>query len=184
MLNRCSYSPSPNRVRAQPVEDAAIRRGEQLPGDRAEKRRRHERGGDQRADKAAQRHVGARDQPGQRQRRGGGAERHAEGDLDRGQIGGGEGRIGRQAGEVAERQPTRVVGDAVPDQPAERQHDQRAQEQPDRGQQHARRIEPPHAALLLCTGYRDRHAVPLADVATLPAKETKRNPRFGRGALR
>ena len=50
------------------VEQPAVGRGQDLPGDGAEERRRHERGRHQRADGAGERQVGARHQPAHRRR--------------------------------------------------------------------------------------------------------------------
>ena len=50
------------------VEQAGVRRRQQLPGDGAEERRRHERGRHQEPHGAAERHVGARHQPAHRRR--------------------------------------------------------------------------------------------------------------------
>ena len=110
------------------VEQPRVRRGEQFPGDRAEERRRDERGGHQRADGAAQRHVGARHQPAHRRCD------HAADDGGRGRKDDGgderveEGRIGDKAGEVVERETARLVGQAEVGQPRHRQHDQHDQD--------------------------------------------------------
>ena len=149
MSNRWSYSSSAGHGSVQLVEHAAIRRGQQLPGDRAEKGRCHKRRGDQRPNDAPQRQVGAGDQPGERQCRGAGAERYADRDFERRQIRRPEARIGRQPDEIPECHCAAIVGDAVPDEPSERQHDQPAQEQPEQDEHYRRKLGQPERALPL-----------------------------------
>ena len=57
------------------VDDAAVRRRQDLPGDGAEEGRRHEGRRHEAAHDAAARHVGARDEPGERRRDDAGRER-------------------------------------------------------------------------------------------------------------
>ena len=112
----------------QLVEQAAVRRRQQFPGHRAEKRRRHERRRDQRADELPPGHVGARHQPSHR-RCDDAADRSRGGRDD----GGGqqrieEIRIGEQRDEVLQRDMIGLVGDAIDRQPGHRQHDQHDQQ--------------------------------------------------------
>ena len=58
----------PSRGPIELVQEAAVRRGEKLPGDGAEERRRHERCHHQQAHRPTKRHVGARDQVSHRRR--------------------------------------------------------------------------------------------------------------------
>ena len=115
MLNSCSSAGAGDEA-VELVEQAAVRRGQQLPGDGAEKRRRDERGGHQRADGAAQRHVGARDQPAHRRRHDAADDRRRGREDEGGDQRIDEGRIGEQLGEVVEREAA-LVGEAV-DTPA------------------------------------------------------------------
>ncbi len=141
MLTICSYSPSPNQLAGDPVEDAAVRGGEDFPGDRAEKGRGHERGGDKGANEPTQRQVGARHQPGERQGRRRRPQRNAGGDFERRQIRSREARIGGQAHEIGRSQRAVIVGDAVPDEPSERQQDQAAQKQREQDHDRSRQVD-------------------------------------------
>ena len=111
----------------QLVEQAAVGRGQQFPGDGAEKRRRHERGRDQRADELPPGHVGARHQPSHR----GGDGAADDGGRDRDDRGGQqrieEIGIGEQRDEILQGQVVGLVGDAVDREPRQRQHDQHDQ---------------------------------------------------------
>ena len=135
MLNRCSSASDARHQSIELVEQSAVGRRQQFPGDGAEKWRRHERGRDQRADELPPGHVGARHQPphwrcdraADRRRRGcddGGGQQRIE------EIG-----IGEQLDEILQRQVIGLVGDAVDRKPRQRQHDQRNQ---------ARREQPQH----------------------------------------
>src|SRR5689334_2761389 len=129
MLKTWSYSPSPNRLRhswlrmpllgaARISQAIAPRKGGVTKGGR-----------DEGANELAVRQVGARDQPSERQRCSGGPEGDADGNLDRRQVGGCEGRIDRETDEVGRRWRALVVGDAVPEQPSQRQQNEAAQNQ-------------------------------------------------------
>ena len=131
----------PEPLAGEPVEDAAVRGGEDFPGDRAEKGRGHERGGDKGADEPTQRQVGARHQPGERQGRRGRPQRNAGGDFERRQIGSREARIGRQTHEIGRSQRAVIIGDAVPDEPAERQQNQPAQKQREQHHDRPRQVD-------------------------------------------
>ncbi len=93
------------------VEQSAVGRRQQFPGDGAEKRRRHERGRDQRAYERPSRHVGARHQPPHRRRydaadhgRGGGDGRGGHQRIEK--I-----RIGEQRDEIPQRQAAGLFGE-------------------------------------------------------------------------
>ena len=131
----------PEPLAGEPVEDAAVRCGEDFPGDRAEKGRGHERGGDKGANEPAQRQVGARHQPGERQGRRRRPQRNAGGDFECRQIWSREARIGRQAHEIGRSQRAVIVGDAVPDEPSERQQNQAAQKQREQDHDRSRQVD-------------------------------------------
>jgi hypothetical protein len=106
------------------VEKATVRCRQQLPGDRAEEGRRDERRGDQRAHRAAQRHVGAGNEPTHRRCDDAADRRRAHGqDQGRDQWIE-EDRVGDEQGEIAEREAAGAVVDAVIGEPGQRQHDQ------------------------------------------------------------
>ncbi|MHC2431926.1 hypothetical protein ACVIST_008671 [Bradyrhizobium elkanii] len=106
------------------VEQPRIRRRQQFPGDRAEKRRRHERGRHQCANGLPPRHVGARHQPADR-RRDDAADQRRRGRDDRGrqqrieEIG-----IAEQRDEVLQRRMPALVGEGEHREPRQRQQDQ------------------------------------------------------------
>jgi hypothetical protein len=116
------------------IEQSAVGRRQQFPGNRAEKWRRHKRGRDQRADELPTRHIGARHQPSHG--RGDGAADHGgAGRKDRrGQQRVEEVGIGEQRDEVLQRHVAGFVREAVERKPRHRQQDQRDQkggEQPE-----------------------------------------------------
>ena len=110
------------------VDQAGIRRGEQFPGDCAEEWRRDEGGGHKRADRPAQRHVGAGHQPAHRRSDEAADHRGRGRENDGGDERLAEGGIGDKAGEVVEGQPARLVGQAEIGEPRHRQHDQHDQD--------------------------------------------------------
>ena len=121
------------------VQQPAVGRRKYLPRHRAEERRRHERGGDQRPDGMLHRQVGARDQPAHRRgdhtAQSGGTHRHddcRDQRLD-------EVRIGKERAKVLEREDAdigRGVTDreTVVDEPRNRQDDEHAQQRGKREQ--------------------------------------------------
>ena len=124
MLNRYEFELGAGQGAIELVQQSAVRRGKQFPGDRAEKRRRHERGRHQRPDGLSARHVGARYQPADRgcdqaadHRRGGGDDRGGQQRVK-------EIRIGEQRDEVLQRRMPRLVGERIDCQPRQRQRDQ------------------------------------------------------------
>ncbi len=118
---------SPGHQAVKLVEQSAVGRRQQFPGHSTQKRRRHERRRDQRADELPPRHIGARHQPSHRCRdeaadRGGG-----DGDDRGGQQRIEEIRIGEQRDEILQRRVIGLVGDAVDRKPRQRQYDQQDQ---------------------------------------------------------
>jgi hypothetical protein len=121
------------------VEESAVRRGQQFPGDGAEERRRDEGGGDERANELAARHVRARHQPshrcGNQAADDGGAGRDDRGRQQRIEEVG----IGEQRDEVLQRHVISLVGQAVDQKPRHREHDQ---DDHDGGEQPQHRLGP------------------------------------------
>ena len=109
------------------VEEAAVGRGQQLPGDGAEERRRHERGHHQHADGAAEGNVAARHDPAHGRGDEAADEADRGGDDERGRERLEEHRIGEERDEIGQRDVARAVGEGEHDQPRDRQHDQQAQ---------------------------------------------------------
>ena len=109
------------------VQQPAIGRRQQLPGDGAEERRRHERGHHQNAHSAPQRHVGAGHDPSHRRGHQAADDADRRGNRQRCQQRVDECGIGEQRMEVGERRVARAVGEGKHHQPADRQDDQQAQ---------------------------------------------------------
>ena len=121
---------APVSIAIELVQQAAVRRRQQFPGDRAEKRRRHERGRHQRADGLPPRHVGARHQPADRRGDHAADHRRRGGDDRGGQQRIEEIRVGEQRDEILQRRMPRLVGEGEDRQPRHRQHDQHDHDRP------------------------------------------------------
>ena len=134
----------------QLVEQPAVGRGQQLPGDGAEERRGDERRRHQDAHGAAQRHVGARHQPAHRRRHHAADQcrqgRERKGGEQRIEIGG----VRHQPVEIADGERAVFVGEGVVHQPRQRHHDQPAQDQSKRQQYRLRKIDPEFARRRRC----------------------------------
>ena len=125
MLNRGSLGAG--EIAIELVQQSAVGRRQQFPGDRAEKRRRHEGSRHQRADGLPSRHVGARHQPADRRGdqaadhgRGGGDDRGRQQRIE--EVG-----VGEQRDEILQRRMPCLVRERKDRQPRHRQHDQHDQ---------------------------------------------------------
>ena len=110
------------------VEQPAVRRRQQLPGNRAEKGRRHERSRDQRAHGAAQRHIRARDEPTHGRGEGAADDARAGRQDERRRQRIEECGIGDESLEIVEGKGAIAVDQAEINEPRHRQEDQHAQE--------------------------------------------------------
>ena len=135
MSNRWASDSAAGDEAIELIEQSAVRRRQQFPGNRAEEWRRHKGGGDQRADGLPAGHVGARHQPSH-----GGGDQAADDGRTRRDDRGRQQRIkevgiGEQRDEVLQRHMIGLVGEAVDRKPRHRQHDQN---------DHERREQPQH----------------------------------------
>ena len=143
----CSYSPSPNSARAMRlrmplfgaarISQAIAPRKGGVTNDAVTRARISRRSG--RSVRATSQASGSDAAAG--------PQRDAEGDFDGRQIRRREARIGRQTHEIGGGQGSVVIGDAVPDEPSERQQDQAAQKQREQDHDRARQIEMPRRPL-------------------------------------
>ena len=130
------------QVAEELIEQPAVRRRQQFPGDGAEKGRRHERRRHQQPYGAAQRHVGARHQPAHGRGDSAADERGQRGELEGGEqrieIGGVDRPGGGNSPSV---KAPLVVGEGVEHQPRQRQHDQHAQHGGEQQQHRLRQVD-------------------------------------------
>ncbi len=138
------------------VQEAAVGGREDLPGDRAEEGRRHERGHDEEAHEAMAGHVGPRHQPGERRGDEAGERRNAERDGNGREERADEAAVGGEAREIHQGRRARLVGEAVPQQPTQRQQHEHAEHERQHAEHRQRRVEP-------CAAQRggDGHKLPL-----------------------
>ncbi len=154
------------------VQQAAVGRRQDLPGDGAEEGRGDEGGHHQQADQPVAGHVGARHQPGERRRDHAAGRRHARGDAERRHERRDEGALAGEAGEIRQRQRAVLVGDAIPQQPAQWQQHQSAQDEREQRQHRLREVKA-HPA----RGQREAHAPALIAHCSRPPERalTSRN---------